>query len=93
MLARGVADQGELQTDLGSATLKSEIHNSMTMHHVSEQVAALRRGDYDAAFLMNSPANQKRRVSAEKFEAVGRVSDCSLFHKHLATTMTEKCMV
>ena len=40
----------KLHANLGSAY---EIHNSMAMHHVSEQVAALRRGDYDPEFLMN----------------------------------------
>lgn len=43
---------------------------SITIQHVSKQIAALQRGDYNAAFLLNSPANQKRLVSADKFEAI-----------------------
>mmetsp|Transcript_34020 Transcript_34020/g.82298 ORF Transcript_34020/g.82298 Transcript_34020/m.82298 type:complete len:477 (+) Transcript_34020:164-1594(+) len=44
--------------------------NSITIQHVSNQISALQRGDYHAAFALNSPANKKRLVSAEKFEAI-----------------------
>ena len=48
----------------------STTSKSVTIQHVSKQIAALQRGDYQAAFQLNSPSNQKRLVSAEKFEAI-----------------------
>ena len=46
------------------------ISDCMTVQHVSKQIAALQRGDYEEAFSMNSPANQKRLISAGKFKAI-----------------------
>jgi len=64
--------------------------NSLTIQHVSKQIAALQRQDYNAAFTMNSPANQKRLVSAEKFEAI--VSGWPSFKVlTLPTTSCEYC--
>ena len=38
--------------------------------HVARQIDSLRRGDYAAAFGLNSPANRKRLTSAEQFQAI-----------------------
>mmetsp|Transcript_5572 Transcript_5572/g.10772 ORF Transcript_5572/g.10772 Transcript_5572/m.10772 type:complete len:481 (+) Transcript_5572:162-1604(+) len=68
VLANGIPEQG--RATLKSLQCDSTTKNSMTIQHVENQIAALQRGDYDAAFLLNSPENKKRLVSAEKFEAI-----------------------
>merc|ERR1712238_568787 len=60
VLARGVSDGAKSS----SFQCRSRSKSSMPIRHVSEQIAALVSGDYDAAFLFNSPANRKRLVSA-----------------------------
>merc|ERR1739845_71362 len=42
----------------------------MGVQHVKTQISLLKCDEYKAAFLLNSPANRKRLVSADKFEAI-----------------------
>lgn len=60
-----VVEQNEFNEESSPSPEQSE-----TVKHVSNQIAALTRRDFDAAFAMNSAANQKRLVSSDKFEAI-----------------------
>lgn len=77
VLAEGVAQKVEAESNTSKNHATSK--NSVTIQHVSKQIAELRNNDYDAAFLLNSPSNQKRLVSADKFKAI--VSGWTSFKK------------
>ena len=68
VLAEGVAE--EVKAESNDFEYHATTKNSITIQHVSKQIADLQRDDYNAAFLLNSPANQKRLVSADKFKAI-----------------------
>jgi len=68
-LAEGVAETPNYVEESGFKQESSSEH-SETIKHVSNQIAALTQSDHVAAFAMNSAANQKRLVSADKFEAI-----------------------
>mmetsp|Transcript_8967 Transcript_8967/g.14623 ORF Transcript_8967/g.14623 Transcript_8967/m.14623 type:complete len:300 (+) Transcript_8967:416-1315(+) len=68
VLAEGV-EQGSAEESTNFKCLPTS-KNSMTIQHVMKQIAALQCGDYNAAFLLNSPSNKKRLVSADKFKAI-----------------------
>lgn len=74
VLAQGLAG---LESNKNGLDKKQYSKDSDAIQHVRRQIAALQLGDYKAAYLMNSPANQKRLVTAEKFEAI--VSGSSSF--------------
>lgn len=67
-LAHGVAERSRAEPS--RFRCHSTEKKSMTIQHVRNQIAALQLGDYNAAFLLNSPANQKRLVSVDKFKAI-----------------------
>ena len=69
VLANNIAMNNDGE-DTASYQEQSNGKDSPTIQHVSKQIAALQRGDYEAAFQLNSPANQKRLVSADKFKAI-----------------------
>lgn len=69
VLAEGVAESTN-NIEQNGLKQESSPEHSERVKHVSNQIAALTRSDYEAAFAMNSAANQKRLVSAEKFEAI-----------------------
>ena len=70
VLAEGVAESPNNVVEKNGLKQESSPEDSETVKHVSNQIAALTRSDYASAFAMNSTANQKRLVSAEKFEAI-----------------------
>jgi len=95
VLAEGVAESTN-NIEQNVHKQESSPEHSERVKHVSNQIAALTRSDYAAAFAMNSAANQKNLVSAEKFEAIvsgGRHSKCSLPPVHLVNTLTVNLMV
>ena len=67
VLAQGVAENVDANKSLEQT---ATTNNHEAVEHVKAQVAALRSSDYNAAFQMNSSANQKRLVSADKFKDI-----------------------
>ena len=69
VLAEGVVETRKI-VEQNEFKQESSPEQSETVKHVSNQITALTRSDFHAAFAMNSAANQKRLVSSEKFEAI-----------------------
>eukprot|EP00746_Dinoflagellata_sp_MGD_P068866 gnl/MRDRNA2_/MRDRNA2_28277_c0_seq1.p1 gnl/MRDRNA2_/MRDRNA2_28277_c0~~gnl/MRDRNA2_/MRDRNA2_28277_c0_seq1.p1 ORF type:complete len:491 (+),score=73.06 gnl/MRDRNA2_/MRDRNA2_28277_c0_seq1:125-1597(+) len=56
---------------------------------VEAQLAALKKGDFDGAFALNSPKNQARLVSATKFASIVRGSSFNILLDPCVTTVVQ----